>query len=174
MPPRRTGQGASGLVLRVGRIGVDVIVFVGMLRFGRSSLHEEDGEEYERAHLQEFALPVLEHRFVEMAGAEVPEVADGWTAVLLCVVVVDVPARQALSREEREEQDEARDGETVVGEEPAEPRSSPVAVSSISPRGGCSAAFGSLELVPELGESSVIERGTCLGQHLGLFFLDVV
>ena len=93
-PPRCTGHGASGSS-RWLRGSSSLWVVALLLGLTRAALEEEHGEQHERAHLQELALPVLERRLGEVPRREVRPVGDGSLTVLDGVGDGRAPAGQA-------------------------------------------------------------------------------
>ena len=105
------------------RVLVDVLGALQALGLGGALLAQDGRQDDVGAHLQELALPVLEHRLDEVAGAQVPDVADGGAAVVLLPVVVVAPAGHALPDQHDPEDGEHGQGQPVLPQQASHQRS---------------------------------------------------
>jgi hypothetical protein len=84
-----------GLVLE--RVFVLWVAAIALLRLGRSLLDQHGRQDDVHRHLQELALPVLEHRLDEVAGREIPELGDLGLAMLALLLVIDMVSCATLA-----------------------------------------------------------------------------
>ncbi len=96
---------------RGSRILVDGLFFPGRLRFRRSPLEEEHGEQHVGAHLEELAFPVLERGFAEVTGSQVLGQRERRFGIPASLVVVIEPTRPDLSAEATDEEEDEDDRE---------------------------------------------------------------
>ena len=113
-PPWRTGHGTPGSAARRPRVLVLGRRLVDRLGLRRPALEEVRREHDVHGHLEELALPVLEGRLEELAGAQVLQQRDRGLAVVGLVAVVAAHPGQHHADEEGDEQREVGQQQAVV------------------------------------------------------------
>ena len=109
--------GASGSSALVRRSFVLGVVLVGLLGLRRALLEQEHGQQDVGRHLEELALPVLEHRRDEVAAGQVIQKADRGQTMQAEFLGIGPPACQCLANEGDQEQGKQRET-AIVTQEP--------------------------------------------------------